>query len=364
MSMPPAAKPKPKSKPTPRAGVSDLLPPSTAEGVERAGGLLLTARTLAEGVYQGRHRTPDRGASTEFYDYRPYVPGDPTHLVDWRLWGRTDRFYIRRFRQDSQLTVMLILDGSASMRYSGSEQGGRRKSEAGSAARPSKLRRARELAAALAYLAVRQGDRVGLIVTAHEKSEQRLVSPGAGFPALHGVVATLEAVGDSKAGARAKKSESEPAEHLPNLAAGLRLCAAAHRQRSLIVTIGDALDEPAEFFTAASRLRFGAAGGATGAQASAARGSDLVLMQVLTDEELDLAALANSGPARLLDVERHERVRADPRDVAASYNELMRAHLDAMRSGMMALGGRYALCRTSADPVEGLRALFTRRGTA
>lgn len=360
MSMPPAAKPKPKSKPAPRTGVSELLPPSTAEGVERAGGLLLTARTLAEGVYQGRHRTPDRGASTEFYDYRPYVPGDPTHLVDWRLWGRTDRFYIRRFRQDSQLTVMLILDGSASMRYSGSERGGRRKSEVGNAARPSKLRRARELAAALAYLAVRQGDRVGLIVTAHEKSEQRLVSPGAGFPALHGVVATLEAVGDSKA----KKPEGEPAEHLPNLAAGLRLCAAAHRQRSLIVTIGDALDEPAEFFAAASRLRFGAAGGATGAQASAARGSDLVLMQVLTDEELDLAALANAGPARLLDVERNERVRADPRDVASSYNELMRAHLDAMRTGMMALGGRYALCRTSADPVEGLRALFTRRGTA
>ncbi len=360
MSMPPAAKPKPKSKPDPRAGVSELLPPSTAEGVERAGGLLLTARTLAEGVYQGRHRTPDRGASTEFYDYRPYVPGDPTHLVDWRLWGRTDRFYIRRFRQDSQLTVMLILDGSASMRYGGSDKSGSRKAEAGSAARPSKLRRARELAAALAYLAVRQGDRVGLIVTAHEKREQRLVGPGAGFPALHGVVATLEAVGDSKA----PRPSDEPAEHLPNLAAGLRLCAAAHRQRSLIITLGDALDDPAEFFAAASRLRFGTAGGATGAQASAARGSDLVLMQVLTDEELDLSALVNAGPARLLDVERNERVRADPRDVASSYNELMRAHLDAMRSGMMALGGRYGLCRTSADPVEGLRALFTRRGTA
>ena len=87
--------------------------------IDRSPDLHLVARTYAEGVYQGRHRTRDRGSSTEFYDYRAYTPGDPTQLIDWRLYGRTDRLYIRRFQQESQLTVLLVVDGSASMYFGG-----------------------------------------------------------------------------------------------------------------------------------------------------------------------------------------------------------------------------------------------------
>ncbi|HVZ94781.1 MAG TPA: DUF58 domain-containing protein, partial [Phycisphaerales bacterium] len=262
-------------------------------GIERARDLMLVARALAEGVHHGRHRTPDRGASTEFYDYRPYVPGDPTQLVDWRLWGRTDRFFIRRFRQDSQLTVMLVVDGSASMDFSGIDTN--------RVSTPTKLRRAQELAAAIAYLAVRQGDRVGLIVTGHDKRERRLVSPAPGWPALHAVINSLESLrGDGRGGNALQSAQSiglqwhgggserevEPSAETPNLAAGLRLCAAANRQRGFAIAIGDALDEPGEFFEAASRLRFGSAGSATGGAAAAAwRGSDVALLQILTDDE-------------------------------------------------------------------------------
>lgn len=323
-----------------------LLPAGAAMGIERAGGLLLVARTLAEGVYQGRHRTPDRGASTEFFDYRPYVPGDPTHLVDWRLWGRSDRLYIRRYRQEAQLTVMLVVDGSASMDFAG---------VAPSPGAPTKLRRAQELAAALAYLTVRQGDRVGLIATGHAPADRRVVRAASGWGALHAVVASLESL--RAAGGRA--GAGEPDAETPNLAAGLRLAAAVNPRRGLVIAIGDALDDAPAFLRAAGRLRYGAAGSATSAAAGAARGSEVALVQVLTDDELDLGRLAASGPARLRDVERGTRVRTDPRAVAASYNELIRAHVESLRAGMLNLLGRYALCRTSAGPMAALRALLT-----
>lgn len=347
-----------------------LLHPDAVGQLGRSGQLFLVARTLAEGVYQGRHRTPDRGASTEFYDYRPYVPGDPTGLVDWRLWGRTDRFYIRRFRQDSQLTVMLIVDGSASMRFAGCSTAGgfgARSGVGSGSARTTKLRRGMELAAALAYLAVKQGDRVGLIVTGHEPSERRLVPAGSGWGALHTVVSALESLDDTAVGVAEGGPDGAASSGPPNLAAGLALAAAVQNRRSLAVLVGDALDEPRELVAAAAQLRFRASGssatGGGGAGAGLAlRGTDLALLQVLTDDEIDLGGAAPTlGGARFHDPETGRRWRAEARAVAASYTELVRGHIDSVRAGIVGLGGRYALCRTSADPIDNLRALLTQR---
>jgi len=93
------------------AAESSLLRP---RDTARLGDLLLTARRMVDGLYAGRHRSPRRGQSAEFYDFRPYSPGDEPRRVDWKLFGRTDRLYVRRFRHDAELAVHLLLDRSSS----------------------------------------------------------------------------------------------------------------------------------------------------------------------------------------------------------------------------------------------------------
>ena len=114
----------------------------------RLGGLSLFARRPMQGNVSGRHPSPHRGASVEFAEYRKYVPGDDLRRLDWRAFGRTDRFYVKEFEADTNLRCCLVLDTSGSMEF-------------GSAG-TSKLEYARRIAAALAYLAVQQGDAVGL----------------------------------------------------------------------------------------------------------------------------------------------------------------------------------------------------------
>lgn len=121
--------------------------------ISRLAGLPLDARKPMVGSVSGRHRSPTRGSSLEFSEYRKYVPGDDTRRLDWRAWGRSDRFYIKEFEADTNLRLCLIVDVSGSMGYG---LGGTR--TPGS----TRLDYARRLAGTLAHLAAAQGDAVGL----------------------------------------------------------------------------------------------------------------------------------------------------------------------------------------------------------
>src|SRR6478735_3765030 len=116
--------------------------------ISRLLALPLNARQAMTGSVSGRHRSPVRGSSVEFAQYRKYVPGDDTRRLDWRTWGRTDRFYIKEFEADTNLRLGLVVDASGSMAYG--------------PAGATRLDYARKLAGTLGYLAARQGDDVGL----------------------------------------------------------------------------------------------------------------------------------------------------------------------------------------------------------
>src|SRR5262245_37356449 len=152
-----------------------LLPPET---LSKLSNLELIARTAVEGFLTGLHRSPHYGFSQEFKEYRAYVEGDDPRFVDWNVYARTERTYIRRYEGETNTRLMLVLDASASMGYSSRGI--------------TKLQYAKYLAAALAYLASRQHDPVGLIVFDEEVRHYRAPASRAG--SLQGLIHTIDAV--------------------------------------------------------------------------------------------------------------------------------------------------------------------------
>ena len=332
-----------------------LLSPDTARSLDRAsasGDLYLRARRLVEGLYQGRHRTPHRGASTEFYDFRPYTPGDPLTRVDWKLFGRTDRYYVRRFHQDAQLSVTIVLDASASMDFASADDSARD----ASGARATKFRRAQELAAAIAFLAVRQGDRVGLVIVGGAPSEAgapveegpRVIAPASGWGALHRCVEALESTSVS---VWARGGPGGASGGAATLADGFEACSLLLRDRGIVFGLGDALEDAGALLGAAARLQSGGRAGAAARRAM----RDVSLVHVLSRDELELPRLANA--ARFVDPESARSVRTSPRAVADRYAGLIHEHCEALRLGVLSLGGRYVLATPSDDPIETLRRL-------
>ena len=325
-----------------------MLSSADARALDRAsasGDLELRARRLVEGLYHGRHRTPHRGASTEFFDFRHYAPGDPIARIDWKLFGRTDRYFIRRFHQDAQLSVTLVVDASASMDFAMVEGSSDKSADAGA----TKFRRAQELAAALAFLTIRQGDRVGLVIVgAADADGPVVVAPGTGWATLHTAIDTLE---------RTKPAPHTSGAPMPGatLADGFEAASHLLRDRGLVIAIGDALEDPDALLGAAARLQSAGRSGATARRLM----RDVVLIQILAHDELSLPALASA--ARFVDPESPASVRTSPQAVAARYAGLIHDHCERLRLGMLALGGRYVLATPVEDGVETLRRLVTPR---
>ena len=315
--------------------------------IDRSPDLHLVARTYAEGVYQGRHRTRDRGSSTEFYDYRAYTPGDPTQLIDWRLYGRTDRLYIRRFQQESQLTVLLVVDGSASM-YFGGVAWARQPADSRDMS-ATKFRRACEFAATLAYMTIRQGDRVGLVLSGVETEAGPVpadrpiaVPPATGWMTLNSIIRALET-------ARPRRPKTGPGTALTE---GFEFVDHLMRGGGLIIGIGDGLEQPDALLPAMSRARWPRGGGTAGRQ------REVSLLQVLTHDELDIRDL---GGARLVDTETGVQVRTHSDQIHASYRKQIEAHQRRLSIGVSSMHGRHHVCITSHPPVDQLRAFLAGR---
>ncbi|XAM00726.1 DUF58 domain-containing protein [Phycisphaeraceae bacterium D3-23] len=224
-------------------------------------GLMLAARQLVDGLYAGRHASPTRGTGAEFHDYRPYTPGDDLRAIDWKLYGRTDRYYLKRFRQETDLNLHLAVDGSASMAFAALDP------KRGKQPLPTKLDTAKRLAAALALLAVRQGDRAGLCVF---DTQLRCHHPASGsMRQLQTMTADLE--------------QTTPAKGPADLGASLQQLGATLGRRGVVAVVSDLLDEPDGLLRSIDRLRHA--------------GSEVVVFQVLTPDELDLGGAGERAAA-------------------------------------------------------------------
>ncbi len=222
-----------------------FLPPGL---LEHLGGLELIARTVVRGFQAGIHRSPLRGAGEDFAKHRDYQQGDDVRYLDWKLFARTDRLYVREFEERSNLQAYVVVDASASMEYAGA--GG-----------VTKLRYASYLAAALAHLMIGAGDAVGL--AAFGAGPRLLLAPRARKGHLHDLLLNLE---------RLRPGGSEGA------AAVLDRVGTQMRRGGRVIVISDLLEEDGgdALATAAGRLR--------------ARGDEVIVLRVLTPEETGDAA--------------------------------------------------------------------------
>ena len=243
--------------------------------------LPLHARHAMLGNVSGKHRSPVRGSSLEFAQYRKYVPGDDTRRLDWRTWGRSDRFYIKEFEADTNLRLCLLIDTSGSMDFG--PKGATR------------LDYARRVAGTLSYLAAQQGDAVGLWSMAAKAIE---IPPKRGASHLGLVLdqmAGLTPIGGT------------------TLLTALHDAAEKIRQRALVVILSDFFVPPAELKSAIQHLRF--------------RKHDVAAFHLLDQKELDFDF---DRPARFVDLEGGEPVLADPSLIARNYREAVRLYLAEM----------------------------------
>ncbi|HCW45753.1 MAG TPA: DUF58 domain-containing protein, partial [Planctomycetes bacterium] len=216
-----------------------LLDPAT---LARISGLIVRARMIVEGSITGLHRSPFHGSSVEFAEHREYVPGDDIRHIDWKVFGRSDRFYIKQFEEETNLRVQLVMDASESMNY-------------GSGAM-TKLEYARTLAAALAYLILGQQDAVGALVFDDKIRADAPISQSRSH--LQDLVSVLSQ--------ESGKDTTDIGEVLGRVSDRLK-------RRCLIVLMTDLFDEPEGILHGLRRLRHA--------------GHDVLVLHVMDPDELE-----------------------------------------------------------------------------
>jgi len=267
------------------------------EDVKRLSTYEFAPKALVEGYLSGRHRSAARGTSTEFRDYRQYAPGDDPKLVDWKVYARTDRHYLRTFIQETNMDCHIFLDSSASM---------------GFGANLTKLEYASFFAAALCYLVTRNTDRVSLQL--FDDQIRQFVPPGSTRRHLQNLMHLLEA--------------NQPGRPT-SLAAALRRAFPLLRQRGSLILISDFFDDAAEIFAALSRYLH--------------RGFKVYLFHVLAPEEIDLP---NRGLLTFQDLETGRRLVAHTSVLRQEYQRAIAGHMRAIRELAVRRQVQYFLART------------------
>jgi uncharacterized protein (DUF58 family) len=284
----------------PPAHSAHLLDPSV---VARLGNMELKARTIVEGLLLGLHRSPYRGFSAEFAEYREYMHGDDPAWVDWKVYARSDRYYVKKFEAETNLECTILLDTSASMGY-------------GSGAL-TKLHYGSCLAAAIAWLVAGQRDAVGL--TAFDERIHLRIPPRARHGHLHTLLIALERLRAS--------SRSDVAKPLQQLADALD-------KRGLVVLVSDLLDEPEAVVKGLKYLH--------------ARGMDVVVFHVLDHAELTFPF---EQATTFRDMESSEEVLAVPAAVRSHYLEQLGELKDVYERDLRVAGIDYTLVST-ATPLD------------
>jgi uncharacterized protein (DUF58 family) len=277
--------------------------------------LLFAAKMVVEGFYAGKHRSPYHDFSAEFADYRSYVPGDEIRALDWKAVARTDRLYVKLFRKETDMSGYLLVDKSASMGFAGLEG-------------VSKLEYSNYLAASIAYLMLKQGDRPGLAMC--DDSLQGYTPPAGTLTHLHGILHRLE---------------TSKAKGGTNVSGALRTLFPIAKRRGLVIVLSDLLEEPDALFSVLGMYLH--------------RGFTVVLFHVLTEEELKLPG---ASTARFTDPEGPDVLSVDADSIRIAYRSELQGWLDTLSGGAKARGIHYHLLSTSSAYHEALRTYLTSRG--
>lgn len=246
----------------------------------RIANLELIARTVVDGFISGLHHAPYLGLSTDFAEHRPYLPGDDIRRIDWRLWGRTDRLYVKEFEADTNANLIVLLDVSRSMDYA--------------SAGVTKLDYARYLAASLLYLSRRQRDRVGLIT--FDAGLVDYVPPSAKHLEL-----ALHTLDRARPGGRG------------GLAAPLEKIGQTVRRRSILVLLSDLYEDADQVLRGLGALRD--------------RGHDLLVFHVLDPYEREFPF---DEAAAFEDLETGERAPVVPAKMREEYQAMVRSHCETL----------------------------------
>lgn len=245
----------------------------------KLGGLLVRARSVVEGSIAGMHRSPHRGSSVEFAEYKEYTEGDEIKHIDWRAFARFDKYYVKQFEDETNLYAYLLLDGSGSMDF-GSEG-------------VTKLEYARTLAAAFAYFLLRQGDAVGALVFGEQPG--LFLPPSSKNSHLDDVLQVLESV---------------PGKGGTDIARALQSMAERVRRRSLMLVFSDMLDDAQRVMNLAKVMR--------------KRRQEVALFHLLDPAEVELPY---EGLTLFEGLEGEGELLVDPDDVRERYQQEMSAHL-------------------------------------
>ena len=280
----------------------------------RLGTLELKARTVVEGFLSGLHRSPFKGFSVEFAEYRQYMPGDDLSSIDWKVYARTDRYYVKKFEEETNLNCYLLLDVSASMGY-GSRG-------------VTKLEYASMVAGSLAFLMQRQRDAVGL--TTFDDAIVTMLPPSARPSHLRSLLVTLDRMALGK--------QTNVAKPLHQLADGIA-------KRGLVILISDLIDEPERVVEGLRHFRF--------------RGTDVVVFHVMDPAELTFPF---TRATRFRDIEGGDELMAVPSVVREQYLSELNGTIDRYKRELGAAGIDYRLLDTSQPLEFALMSYLSTRG--
>ena len=283
------------------------------EAIKRIARLELRARHVVEGFLSGMHRSPYFGQSVEFRQHREYTYGDDLRNVDWKVWAKQDRYYVKQFEEDTNLRCTLLCDVSGSMRYG---RGAMNKYEYGCT-----------VAVSLAYLLLRQQDAVGCV--AFDDAVRMTVPLRTKRNHLTSIVQALDVSGP---------------RNKTNLYYILRNVAENYPRRGLMVLVSDLLVDRPGLFRGLRLLR--------------SRGHDVMVFHILDDDELDFPF---SGPTRFEGLELPEQLRCNPRALREGYLAALGTYLEEVRRGCSRHNVDYSLLRTSQPLDAALAAYLSNR---
>jgi uncharacterized protein (DUF58 family) len=282
----------------------------------RLASMALRARVIVEGAFAGMHHNPHAGTSIEFAEHKEYAPGDDLRHMDWKAVARVERYYIKRFEDETEMRTFLLVDASASMGY-------KRRGV-------SKLAYASYLAAALGYLLAQQGDPAGLLV--FDERTRQYLPPRARGGHIRDLLLALEGVY-----AAGRTEPGHALAHVGELA----------DRRSLVVLMTDLLDAPEDLGDRLRQLR--------------SRGHDVALFHLLDPDEVELP-FDDLTEFEGVEPEDARRLLVDPRDLATSFARESRELRERWRLACLEARVEYRFATTSTPPAEVLRGfLFDRR---
>ncbi len=274
----------------------------------------IRARTVVEGMVEGLHKSPFKGFNVEFSEYRQYVPGDPLKDIDWKVYARTDKFYIKEHEEETNLSGYLVMDTSGSMAYKG----------AGSM---SKIDYASTLAASLAYLMLKQQDSVGLVTFAD--GLRKMIRPRTGMAHLKAVCSELEAT---------------KAIDTTDIGESLDMVGQSMKKRGIFIMFSDLMDNAETIIKKLRQLR--------------TRRHEIVLYHVLDRDEISFPF---DDTTIFQDLEDRSEITTDAFTLRSEYLRRVRGLMNTFKSALRKSGIDYLIADTSTPLEANLRSFFTRR---